>query len=90
MRKIDILLWTNEAQDWAIEVDGSRYENLSASTIQQFVRLALLQAETSHVDCKNGVWTISCFVSEMMPDVLWPANETYSPALLQPCPPVLQ
>jgi hypothetical protein len=90
MQKIDILLWANEAGDWTIEVDGSCYEHLSPSTIQQFLRFALMHAETSHVACENSIWTLSCFVSAMRPEELWPAHETYPPKWHQPCPPVLQ
>jgi hypothetical protein len=67
MRKLTILLWANGAGDWALEVDGSRYEPLSASAAHLFVRRVLMYAETSHVAFEDNVWTLRCFVSAMVP-----------------------
>lgn len=67
MQTLDILLWANGAGDWAVEVDGSRCEALSPSAAQLFVRSVLMYAETSHVTCKDSVWTLRCFVSATVP-----------------------
>ena len=65
MQQLNILLWTDGEEDWAVEVDGSRYEHLSPSAVHLLVRYALVCAETSHIACKDSVWTFRCFVSAM-------------------------
>jgi hypothetical protein len=69
MQTLDILLWMDGAGEWAVEVDGSRYEHLSAIAIHRFVRHALMYAETSHVACKDSVWTLRCLLSATAPDM---------------------
>jgi hypothetical protein len=66
MQTLDIFLWANEAMDWGVEVDGSRCEHLSPSAAHLLVRCALMFSETSQVACKDGVWSLRCFVSEMV------------------------
>jgi hypothetical protein len=48
MQEIILKLWrNNDAQDWSLEINGLRYEHVSAETLEDLAEAALSVAENS-------------------------------------------
>jgi hypothetical protein len=48
MQEIILKLWRNDdAQDWSLEINGLRYEHVSAQTLEDLAEAALSVAENS-------------------------------------------
>jgi hypothetical protein len=48
MQEIILKLWrNNDAQDWSLEINGLRYERVSAQTLEDLAEAALSVAESS-------------------------------------------
>jgi hypothetical protein len=48
MQEITLKLWRNDdAQDWSLEINGLRYEHISAEILEDLAEAALLVAENS-------------------------------------------
>lgn len=47
MHELTLRLWLNETEDWSIEINGRRHENVPAEVMEALVEAALISAETS-------------------------------------------
>jgi hypothetical protein len=48
MQEITLKLWRNDdEQDWSLEINGLRYEHVSAETLEDLAEAALSVAENS-------------------------------------------
>ena len=50
MQEITIRLWRNRADDWSVEINGQRYEHVSAEVVEDLVECALIVAQNSLTD----------------------------------------
>jgi hypothetical protein len=54
MQEIILKLWrNNDAQDWSLEINGLRYERVSAQTLEDLAEAALSVAESSLMEAAN-------------------------------------
>jgi hypothetical protein len=48
MREINVKLWRNHhEQNWSVEINGNRYENVEIGLIEELVERALILTEQS-------------------------------------------
>jgi hypothetical protein len=48
MQEIILKLWRNDdAQDWSLEINGKRYDHVSAEILEDLAEAALVAAENS-------------------------------------------
>jgi len=50
MQEITIRLWRNRADDWSVEINGQRYEHVSAEVVEDLVECALIVEEESLIN----------------------------------------
>ena len=50
MQKLNVTLWMNPVEDWSVEINGLRYEHVSAEVMENLVECALIVAQKSLIE----------------------------------------
>jgi hypothetical protein len=51
MRTVNIQVWSNnQAQDWSVEINGTRHEHISSQIVEDLVECAIIVAERQQTE----------------------------------------
>jgi hypothetical protein len=53
MQEINIKIWLNAVDDWSIEINGLRHDQISSQIMEAFVETSMVMAEKSLIEAAS-------------------------------------